>query len=206
VPRRDSRNRIHIVPNDFQSASDEHLAIQSRDGNLVAFEELVRRYENRIYSFVHQCSGNDADAREATQNTFVRAFQAIAKFDPRRPFASWLFAIARRKGIDCFRARIPGDAQAAPEEPDFNDPAELLTRREEARDLWRRARSLLPAAQFQSLWLRYAEDMDIAEIARALGKTQTHVKVLLFRARRTLAKELEPASVPPLLVPNTVIL
>jgi RNA polymerase sigma-70 factor (ECF subfamily) len=184
---------------DFQSMSDEDLARQSQAGDLAAFEELVRRYENRIYSFVFQSCGHDADAREVTQDTFVRAFEAIAKFDPRRPFAAWLFTIARRKGIDCFRARIPGGGQAAPEEMDANDPAELLARREEAQDLWRRARARLPDGQFQALWLRYAEDMDIANIARVLGKTQTHVKVLLFRARHKLAAELEPPR-PPLVL------
>ena len=181
---------------DFQSQSDENLARQSQGGDLAAFEELVRRYENRIYSFIYQSCSHDADAREATQDTFVRAFEAIAQFDSRRPFVSWLFTIARRKGIDCFRARIPSDGQSVPEESDHTDPAELLARREDARDLWHRARAKLPDTQFQSLWLRYAEDMDIAQIAGVLGKTQTHVKVLLFRARQTLADELE-ASVPP---------
>jgi RNA polymerase sigma-70 factor (ECF subfamily) len=181
---------------ELQSMSDEDLARQSQAGDLAAFEEIVRRYENRIYSFVFQSCGHDADAREVTQDTFVRAFAAIAQFDPRRPFAAWLFTIARRKGIDCFRARIRGDGQAAPEEMDPDDPAELLARREEAQNLWRRARASLPGVQFQSLWLRYAEDMDIASIARVLGKTQTHVKVLLFRARHTLAVELETVPAP----------
>jgi RNA polymerase sigma-70 factor (ECF subfamily) len=181
---------------DFQSVSDEDLARQSQAGDLVAFEELVRRYENRVYSFIFQSCGHDADAREATQDTFVRAFEAIARFDPRRPFAAWLFTIARRKGIDCFRARIPSGAQSAPEQFDPDDPAELLARREEAQSLWRRARALLSNNQFHALWFRYAEDMDIARIARVLGKTQTHVKVLLFRARHTLALQWKPAPSP----------
>lgn len=177
---------------EFQSLSDEELARQSQGGSLAAFEELVRRYENRIYAFVFQCCGHDTDAREATQDTFVRAFEAIGRFDPGRPFAPWLFAIARRKGVDCFRARIPGEGQSAPEALEEDDPSELLARREEARELWGRARALLPEGQFQALWLRYAEDMRVAQIARVLGKTQTHVKVLLFRARRKLAADLEP--------------
>jgi RNA polymerase sigma-70 factor (ECF subfamily) len=184
---------------DFQSMADEELARQSQAGDLAAFEELVRRYESRIYSFIFRSCGHDADAREVTQDTFVRAFEAIAQFDPGRPFAAWLFTIARRKGIDCFRARLPGGGQAAPEELDGDDPSELLARREEAQDLWRRARAWLPDGQFQALWLRYAEDMDIAHIAGVLGKTQTHVKVLLFRARHRLAAELEPAR-PPLVL------
>jgi RNA polymerase sigma-70 factor, ECF subfamily len=184
------------VATDFQSLSDEALARQSQAGDLAAFEELVRRYENRIYSFIFQSCGRDADAREVTQDTFVRAFTAIAQFDPRRPFAAWLFTIARRKGIDCFRARLPDGGPAAPEEVDADDPGELLARREEAQELWRRARAWLPDGQFQALWLRYAEDMDIEHIARVLGKTKTHVKVLLFRARHRLAAELEPARPP----------
>jgi RNA polymerase sigma-70 factor (ECF subfamily) len=184
------------VAREWHLMSDEDLARHSQGGDLVAFEELVRRYENRIYSFVYQSCGRDADAREITQDTFARAFEAIAQFDPARPFASWLFAIARRKGIDCFRARIPGDGQAAPEEVDPDDPAELLARREEARELWGRARRSLPESQFQALWLRYAEDMDLAQIGRVLGKTQTHVKVLLFRARHKLATEWETAPRP----------
>src|ERR1700733_15501341 len=186
--------------------SDEDLARQSQAGDLAAFEELVCRYEKRIYSFIFQSCGHHADAREVTQDTFVRAFAAIAQFDPARSFASWLFAIARRKGIDCFRARIPGDDQPAPEESDPDDPAELLARREEAQDLWRRARASLPDSQFQALWLRYAEDMDIAQISRVLGKTQTHVKVLLFRARHTLADELEASVAARILAAKGVII
>lgn len=179
--------------------SDEELARQSQGGELASFEELVRRYENRIYAFVFQCSGNEADAREATQDTFVRAFEAIGKFDARRQFRPWLFAIARRKGIDCFRARIPGDGEAVPEGIDTGNPAELLARREEAQDLWQRAKAKLPGGQFQAIWLRYAEEMDIGEIANVMGKTQTHIKVLLFRARRALAEELQPVLPPRIL-------
>lgn len=186
--------------------SDEELARQSQGGELAAFEELVRRYENRIYSFIYQSCRHDADAREATQDTFVRAFEAIGRFDPRRTFASWLFAIAWRKGIDCFRARIPGDGQDVPEGYDSADPAQLMASREEARNLWQCARERLPHVQFQALWLRYAEDMDIAQIATVLDKTQTHVKVLLFRARQTLAGKLESAAPPRILSPNTVSL
>jgi RNA polymerase sigma-70 factor, ECF subfamily len=179
------------VSHDFQSASDEDLACQSQQGNLSAFEELVYRYEHRIYAFVYQCCGRDADSREITQDTFVSAFEAISRFDPKRPFVSWIFIIARRKTINCFRARSRFDDQAVPDELDADDPGELMARREDAQDLWHQARQSLSETQFQALWLRYSEEMDVAQIARVLGKTQTHVKVLLFRARHTLASKLK---------------
>ena len=181
---------------DFQRCSDEELARQSQDGTLAAFEELVYRYEHRIYGFVANSCRNATDAREVTQDTFVRAFQAIGQFDCRRDFGPWLFTIARRKCIDHYRAAPFAADEPMPELPDDNDPAELLARREEGQSLWELARRRLPDSQFQTLWLRYAEDMNVAGIAQVLRMTQTHVKVLLFRARRVLALELKAGRVP----------
>jgi RNA polymerase sigma-70 factor, ECF subfamily len=185
------------VATEFQSASDEELARQTQAGSLSAFEELVYRYERRIYAFVTHCCRNGVDAREVTQETFVRAFQAIAQFDPRRGFASWLFTIARRKAIDHHRATRPtASDELILELADNDDPSELLARREDQQNLWRLAHESLSEAQFQVLWLRYAEEMSVAEIARVVSKTQTHVKVILFRARETLGRGLKPARSP----------
>jgi RNA polymerase sigma-70 factor, ECF subfamily len=182
---------------EFQNVSDEELARQTQAGSLTAFEELVYRYEGRIYAFVSRCCRNGTDAREVTQETFVRAFQAIGQFDPRRGFASWLFTIARRKAIDHHRAaRHTVGEEAIDEQLDDEDPSELLARQEEQRNLWRLARAKLSEAQFQVLWLRYAEEMTVAEIARVVSKTQIHVKVILFRAREVLGRALKAARSP----------
>jgi RNA polymerase sigma-70 factor, ECF subfamily len=175
---------------DLQTLSDEELARQTQAGSLVAFEELVHRYGPRIYGFVANACGNSADAREITQDTFVRAFQAISRFDSEREFAPWLFTLARRHGIDHHRRKLPAADEPMPERLDYDDPSELLAQREERRDLWQLARRRLPEAQFQSLWLRYAEEMSVVQIAQVLSKTQTHIKVLLYRARQTLAREI----------------
>ena len=184
---------------DFQTCTDGELARQSQDGSLSAFEELVYRFEDRIYGFAAKVCGNAGDAREVTQDTFVRAFQAIAQFDCQRAFGPWLFTIARRKCIDRYRAAPPRADELLPELVDVDDPAELLARQEERQNLWSLARRRLPETQFDVLWLRYAEDMSVAHIAQVVRKTQTHVKVMLFRARRALADELKPRNVPGLL-------
>jgi RNA polymerase sigma-70 factor (ECF subfamily) len=186
-----------VVP-DFQTCSDEELARQTQAGSLMAFEELVYRYEGRIYGFVANSCRNGTDAREVTQDTFVRAYQAIGQFDGRRGFAAWLFTIARRKCIDQFRAAPPVSGEAVPEQTDDNDPAELLAQQEERQDLWALARRRLPESQFQALWLRYAEEMSVARIAQVLRKTQIHIKVLLFRARQALGRDLRARQVPSL--------
>ena len=180
---------------DFQRCSDEELARQSQAGSLTAFEELVYRYEGRIYGFISNACHNAADAGDVTQDTFVRAFQAIGQFDCGRGFGPWLFTIARRKCIDHHRSAPSAADEPMPELSDNDDPAELLARQEERQSLWGLARRRLPESQFQALWLRYAEDMSVAGVAQVLRRTQTHVKVLLFRARRVLARELKAGRV-----------
>ena len=187
------------------SISDEALALQTQAGSMEAFEELVLRYERRIYSFVSQSCRDGIDAAEITQETFVKAYQAIEQFDPTRTFAPWLFTIARRKCVDHFRALKnvlplqssslnPASDNAAPEMSDTNDPAEALALLDERRHLWNIAGRILPQSQFDALWLHYVEDMSVAQIAKVLRRPQTYIKVLLFRARKVLAARLKPSA------------
>jgi RNA polymerase sigma-70 factor, ECF subfamily len=169
--------------------SDEELARQSRAGSLSAFEELVHRYERRIFLFLARCCRNEDDARELTQTAFVTAYRSLHLYDPASAFGAWLFTIARRKFIDhCRAARPLVDLESAPEPCDLDDPSAVLSMREQEEDLWRGLRSLLSADQFAALWLKYREEMSVKDIARILSRSQTSVKVLLFRARQTLLK------------------
>lgn len=176
------------------SSSDEQLACKSQAGSLEAFEELVSRYERRVFGFVLRSCSNATDAREITQDTFLKAYHALAQFDPAKPFAPWLFTIARRKCIDRHRTLRLEEAATVPDPPDPDNPAELLALKEDSNALWECAHHLLPLVEFQALWLRYAEEMNVQQIALVLGKTRTHVKVLLFRARQRLVAGLESAN------------
>lgn len=175
------------------TASDAELARQTQAGSASAFEELLYRYEHRVHAFVSQFCRNATDAREITQDTFVKAAQSMSQFDARREFAPWLFTIARRKWIDRQRAAPPPADAPLPEAVDVHHPGEQLAQQEDRQQLWRLARQCLKPDQFHALWLRYVEDLDVAQIARVLGKTRVHVKVLLFRARQTLGQQLNPA-------------
>jgi RNA polymerase sigma-70 factor, ECF subfamily len=180
-------------PGSPHSRTDQELVRQTQGGSLPAFEELVYRYEGRIYAFVANFCRNTGDAREVTQDTFVRAFQGIARFDCQRDFAPWLFTIARSKCVDHRRRAPPAADGPMPELACEDTPADALARREQQQDLWGLARRCLPEMQFQALWLRYVDDLSIEAIAQALGKTRTHIKVLLFRARQALAPHIKPA-------------
>lgn len=177
-----------------QPVSDEQLVAQVQTGNLTALEVLVGRHEARIYRFVANSLRDEAEAQDVTQETFVTAYRKISQFKRGCPFAAWLFTIARRKCIDWHRSRKLLLQETMPELPDKNDPSVLLAEREDGENLWAFARRVVPELQFQALWLRYAEDLSVADIARALGRTRIHVKVLLFRGRTRLATELESQS------------
>jgi RNA polymerase sigma-70 factor, ECF subfamily len=178
---------------DLPSPSDEALARQTQAGSMEAFEELVLRYEQRIFAFISRSCRNGMDAAEITQEAFVKAYQAISQFDPKRTFAPWLFTIARRKCVDHFRAVRPASGDSALELSDTDDPAELLAAEDERQHLWSLARRILPQSQFDALWLHYVEDMNLAAVAKVLRRPQTYIKVLLFRARKTLAERLKPS-------------
>lgn len=175
---------------DWISLTDGELVRETRACSLSAFEELVYRYEQRIFRFVAQSGCCEADIREITQDTFVRAFQSLEQFHSERSFSAWLFAIARRRRVDQFRAaqRRPSTPLQDTEPCPAADPSEHMASREEAERIWELARQRLSPDQFEVLWLKYVEEMDIAGIAQAVQKTVPHVKILLFRARRILGQ------------------
>jgi RNA polymerase sigma-70 factor (ECF subfamily) len=169
--------------------SDEELARQCQGGAIASFEELVYRYERRLFGFLARCCRNEEDARELAQTAFVTAYRGIQSYRPDRPFGAWLFTIARRKFIDYSRGARPRlEERDDSETCDTADPSVLLAERERREDLWAKVRSVVGPDQFSALWLRYQEEMSVKDIARALNRTQTSVKVMLFRARRTLVR------------------
>lgn len=157
-------------------------------GDLTAFSELVRTHERRVYNFLHQLTRHRHDAEDLTQQTFIKAHRHLAGFDPRRPLINWLLTIARNNAINHFRdtkkwSELPYDATGS--EP---SPAAAAEQKDRTANLWQRARAVLSPREFEVLWLRFAEELSTEETARVVGLTQTHVKVLVYRARQTLLK------------------
>ncbi|MGC9054768.1 MAG: RNA polymerase sigma factor, partial [Candidatus Hydrogenedens sp.] len=74
----------------FESCSDEDLAILWKDGNLNAFEEIVRRYQGKVYATAYRVTGNREDALDVTQEVLVKAYEKINQWEPRGSFLPWL--------------------------------------------------------------------------------------------------------------------
>jgi RNA polymerase sigma-70 factor (ECF subfamily) len=172
------------------SAADsaEELAARARDGSRISFDELVVRYRPQLVAFLARRLGDPADAEDVAQETFLRAYDHLERYDPARPFATWLFAIGKNVAANHATARTRRDARekdggtaSAAAGASIEDAA--------ATGLWQRAANVLRPGPYRVLWLRYAQGMTVHEIARELGRSSVAIKVMLFRARRRLLQE-----------------
>ncbi len=165
--------------------------MRSQTGCKASFAELVHRYDRRLHGFLRQRTACASDAEDLVQDTFVKAYANLHRYDDSWKFSTWLFTIARRIAVSHYRRTAVAASAELPSEP-FTTPAppDLLADRDTQRNLWQLAQKL-PESQYRALWLRYAEAMPVKHIAKALGKTRINVKVLLHRARTNLAKRIE---------------
>lgn len=176
-----------------EGASIEPLVERARQGDLDAFGELVRLHQDRLFHFLRQITGNDHDAEDVAQETFLKAYRSLGRFQRSSSFTAWLFTIGKRTALNHLRDhRREITAEETPEQIDFTTPAQAFAEAEARSDFWAVARRLKPA-QFEALWLRYAEGFSIAETARIMRTNPIRVRVLLHRGRGRLGEWLTAA-------------
>ncbi len=180
------------------SAPDREVVRDVRRGDRQAFGDLVQTYQGRLFGLVLMMVREPAAAEEVTQDTFVRAYRHIHRYDDHRPFYPWLASIAvrlsqnwlrqygrtvRREGASLERTHEPRETAAA---------LNTLIANERSRRLWQ-AVAALPSGERTAVILYYRDEMAVRDVARAIGVTTGTVKTLLFRARRHLRGRLEAA-------------
>ena len=163
-----------------------------RQGDRNAFGNIVALFENRLMSLATMIVRDPAAAEEIVQDSFVRAYVHIDRYDDKRALYPWLATIAVRLSLNwnARRQRSRIDASAEPERhaADTNPEQELSLDQGRMR-LWS-AVEALPKGERLAILLCYRQEMSVAEAARALEVTNGTVKTWLFRARRKLRKEL----------------
>lgn len=170
--------------------SPEELARRAQAGSSEAFDALIGRYAPALRQYLRRRCGNAEDAEDVRQETLLRVWRNIAKYDRSRPFWPWLLAVARNLAANRAGNRRPDEGAAPGANTAFEtaDPAAPLIERERSDNLWAAAKRELDERQYAALWFRYGREMTVKQIARAMGLTKTHVKVTLFRARRRLLR------------------
>jgi RNA polymerase sigma-70 factor (ECF subfamily) len=125
-----------------------------------------------------------AAANDATQESLLRAYHKIHLYDPKKSFAPWLFTIARRVALNEKKRKSKRKEDSI---QDHNLPShEESAENRLLQPLWALAAEVLNEKYYQALRLHYAEEFSIREIAKIMRKTETGIKVILFRARRKL--------------------
>lgn len=154
-------------------------------GDSSAFEPIVERYQRVFFSVALRLLGDYEDARDATQNAFVRAYERLDTYDPARRFFSWMYRIVVNECLNLKRGRRPseplGTAIEAGSRPDPVEAAEL-------HDRIQAALVALTEDYREVIVLRYFAELSYQEISDAIDVPEKTVKSRLFSARQRLAE------------------
>jgi RNA polymerase sigma factor (sigma-70 family) len=164
------------------------MAALFRQTSETAFDRLYRQHVASVYRYVYAVLGNHADAEDVTQQTFLNAYRSMAQGTKPRKAENWLLTIAHNEIRRHFRDNrkktfdVEFDEQLAQPTPERGDPslADVL-----------RALQQIPPAQRSALVMREFEGRSYAEIAEIMDVTPKALETLIFRARRSLAEQLE---------------
>lgn len=187
-------------------APDSELALRAQQGDEPAFAELLSRYEQRVYNLCFRLCRNHADALDVAQTAYVKAWQALPRYESRAGFFTWLYRIAVNQALSQRRARRGkvaarlgtgemGDEPGGVPEPAVNDDP---SRRMELEEMQRQLETALAALddEFRApVVLRDIEELDYSTIAEILDVPVGTVKSRIFRGRsmlRELLTKLHP--------------
>lgn len=185
--------------------SDAELVRRCLSGDQRACRDLVRRYERPVYSVLMRVVRRSEDAEDLVQETFVKVFRALDRYDPERSFAAWIFTIASRLAIDQFRRRRIQTVSLNYSEPGSNEertmdvedtglkPDEITSNAEEEVRTSELIDSL-PEHYRIVVLLRHQQDLSYEEISEALNLPLGTVKARIHRARALLKDRIQGPS------------
>lgn len=190
---------------DFSHKTDSALVTEAKAGSFAAFEELVNRYEKKIYRLGLHITGSREDAEDVLQETFLKVFEHLREFREDARFSTWLVRIGVNEGLMLLRRRqndksvpvqefLDEDGAVMPREfADWRPNPEQVCAQAELEQILLQASKSLPAAFRAVFFLRDVEGLSTEETARALNVSEGAVKARLFRARMRLRDELTRA-------------
>ena len=177
----------------LSDGSDAELAALALGGRQDAYRELLARHREPVFRLVRATTGDPHEALDITQETFIAAFAALARYDRERPFSFWVRQIALNKCRDWARRRKVRSffTRAAPLEDAFDIFDDAVPADVQAADRAELARvtaamAQLPARLREVLALRTVDDLSQAEAAAVLSVSEKTVETRLYRARAKL--------------------
>jgi RNA polymerase sigma-70 factor (ECF subfamily) len=187
--------------------TDAAAVALARDGDSEAFRSLVERHSRAVFRLAHRMTGNASDAEDVVQETFLKAYRQLSRFESRANFGTWVHRIAVNCSIDLIRARPHREAghdatdleqfgAAEATEPTLPSPERLMLSAE-VQGRISDAMTSLSKMERAAFVLRHFEGQSIEEISRALGLKTNAAKHSIFRAVKKMRQALEPFVAPP---------
>lgn len=163
---------------------------RAQDGDDMAFANLVDAYQAPIFNLCYRILGDASAAEDAAQESFLKAYRHLRRYDPERKFANWILTIASNHCVDLLRRRrittVPLETAALQAEQ-TQAPETMLMASETSGRLQALMEELDPVDR-AAIVLHYWHDMSLSDIGTSLKLTNSAVKSRMFRARRTLAQ------------------
>jgi RNA polymerase sigma-70 factor (ECF subfamily) len=187
------------------SSTEAQWIAEAKTGDKEAFSNLVEKYQRPVYSVCYRMLGTPTAAEDAAQEAFIRAYQALDRYDPERSFATWLLSIASNYSIDQLRKKkvtilsMDSEKHAWLAPPDPGPSPEKAALEKEKQALVQAMLTELAETDRAAVILQYWHDYSYEEIAETLQLSTSAVKSRLFRARRLLAEkwhDMQTSSVP----------
>jgi RNA polymerase sigma-70 factor (ECF subfamily) len=183
--------------------TDAAVVAQVLAGDRDAFRVLVERHSRSLFHVVFRMCGNQQDTEEIVQESFLRAFKALPRFELRANFATWIYRIAVNRTLDFLSAKKMKDTYQIVDDPDPEDsrqiqmPAgeagpERLLLSAEMKKKMAQAMSLLTPVERVAFTMRHMEGRSIEEISQNLNLKTSAAKNSVFRAVQKLRQHLEP--------------
>jgi RNA polymerase sigma-70 factor, ECF subfamily len=176
---------------------ENSLVRKAQEGNQEAFTELVRKYMNKMTHLAYSFTRNRETAEDLSQETFIKAYNAIPRFKFHSSFGTWLYRIAVNTAKDYLR-REEGHLEEPLDAHDYKYPEKSSTHpdrktdQKELSQIINRAMESLPAKHRIILTLRDLQGLSYADISRILKISEGTVDSRLFRARKSLREKIRP--------------
>jgi RNA polymerase sigma-70 factor (ECF subfamily) len=177
--------------------TDLAFVTKARSGDADAFRALVERHSRPLFRLAFRMTGNQQDAEDAVQESFLRAWRQLGRFDERASFGTWLYRIAPNCSLDVMRSRKRRSNLSEVEDPVLalpsGDPTpERVAMSGEVRERVAEAMDELSASERTAFVLRHFEGLRMEDVGRVLGCQPGAAKHSVFRAVQKLRRALEP--------------
>lgn len=174
------------------SANESLWLDQALKGDPQAFAQLIELYQRPVFNLCYRMLGTVEDAEDASQETFLRAYRSLRRYDASRSFITWLLSIAAHYCIDQMRRRrypiVSIEDLPVPDLPDHSPGMETILGNKQERERVRGLLQKLDATDRAAVVLYYWYDYSYEEIGQALSLTIPAIKSRLHRARRAMAE------------------